>query len=119
MLSAKRAKMWSGVIALICVGLLSFFFLKTWVPESEFVEESIESVDESKDTVMRFSAATLSASVAITMLPDDVATPLADSLADLNIYLIAILMILHFEIVLGCSAITIDLLSNAFVYCRT
>jgi len=97
MLSAKRAKMWSGVIALICVGLLSFFFLKTWVPESEFVEESIESVDESKDTVMRFSAATLSASVAITMLPDDVATPLADSLADLNIYLIAILMILHFE----------------------
>ena len=97
MLSTKRAQMWSGVIALICVGLLSFFFLKTWIPESEFVAESIESVDESKDTVMRFSAATLSASVAITMLPDDVATPLADSLADLNIYLIAILMILHFE----------------------
>jgi predicted PurR-regulated permease PerM len=57
-------------------------------------------VEDSKDTVMRFSAAMLSASVAITLLPDDVATPLADSLADMNIYFVAILMILFFEKIL-------------------
>ena len=46
---------------------------------------------------MKFSAATLSTSLAISALPDDFATPLADSLADMNIYFIAILVMLHFE----------------------
>ena len=97
MVPTKQARLASSLAVLLCVALLSFFFLRTWFPESEFVTESIESVEESKDTVMRFSAATLSASLAITLLPDDVATPLADSLADMNVYFIAILMLLHLE----------------------
>ena len=97
MVSAKRAGMISALALLLCIGLVSFFWLGTTLTQTEFVTESIESIEESKDTVMRFSAATLSASLAITMLPDDVATPLADSLADMNIYFIAILMLLHFE----------------------
>lgn len=100
MLSAKRAATVRNILVLVLIGALSFYFLSTSIPKSEFVEDSIESVEDSKNTVMRFSAATLSASVAITLLPDDVATPLADSLADMNIYFVAILMILFFEKIL-------------------
>lgn len=100
MLSTKRAAMFRNILLLILIGALSFYFLNTGIPESEFIRDSIESVEDSKDTVMRFAAATLSASVAITLLPDDVATPLADSLADMNIYFVAILMLLFFEKIL-------------------
>jgi hypothetical protein len=99
-LAAKRAAMVRNILVLVLIGALSFYFLNTSIPKSEFVKDSIESVEDSKDTVMRFSAAMLSASVAITLLPDDVATPLADSLADMNIYFVAILMILFFEKIL-------------------
>lgn len=100
MLSTKRAAMFRNILVLVLIGALSFYFLNASIPESEFVQDSIESVEDSKDTVMRFAAATLSASVAITLLPDDVATPLADSLADMNIYFVAILMLLFFEKIL-------------------
>ena len=100
MLSTKRAAMFRNILVLVLIGALSFYFLNASIPESEFVKDSIESVEDSKDTVMRFAAATLSASVAITLLPDDVATPLADSLADMNIYFVAILMLLFFEKIL-------------------
>ena len=100
MLSTKRAAIFRNILVLVLIGALSFYFLNASIPESEFVKDSIESVEDSKDTVMRFAAATLSASVAITLLPDDVATPLADSLADMNIYFVAILMLLFFEKIL-------------------
>lgn len=100
MLSTKRATLVRDILALALIAAVSFFFLTPNLPETEFVKEAIESVDESRDTVMRFSAATLSASLAITALPDDFATPLADSLADMNIYFVAILMILFLERIL-------------------
>ena len=100
MLSTKHATLIRNVLGLILVGALAFGAFNIVLPTSEFVEDSIESVDDSKETVMRLSAAALSASLAITMLPDDVATPLADSLADMNIYFIAILMLLFFEKIL-------------------
>ena len=100
MLSTKHATLIRNVLGLILVGALAFGAFNIVLPTSEFVEDSIESVDDSKETVMRLSAAALSASLAITMLPDDVATPLADILADMNIYFVAILMLLFFEKIL-------------------
>lgn len=100
MLSANRARTVRNILLLALIAAVSFFVLTTWLPEREFVMDSVESVEDSRDTVMRLSAATLSASLAITALPDDFATPLADSLADMNIYFIAILMILFLERIL-------------------
>lgn len=100
MLSLKHATLVRNILLLILIGALSFYAFNVGLPESDFVKESIESIDDSKETVMKFSAATLSASLAITMLPDDVATPLADSLADMNIYFVAILMLLFLEKIL-------------------
>lgn len=97
MLSMKYAKPIRNILILALIGVFSFFVVTSWLPNSSFIKDSIESVEESSNTVMKFSAATLSTSLAISALPDDFATPLADSLADMNIYFIAILVMLHFE----------------------
>lgn len=97
MLSKKYAEPIRNILILVLIGVFSFFVITSWLPDRGFIKDSIESVEESSNTVMKFSAATLSTSLAISALPDDFATPLADSLADMNIYFIAILVMLHFE----------------------
>lgn len=100
MLSTPHAKLAIKILSLLLVAALSFFFAAVWVSDTGFVQDSLESVEKSNQTVMAFSAATLSASLAITALPDDFATPLADSLADMNVYFVAILVVLLLEKIL-------------------
>lgn len=100
MLSEKYAALAIKILSLALVAVLSFFAAASIIPKTGFVQESLESVEESSDTVMKFSAATLSTSLAISALPDDFATPFADSLADMNIYFIAILVVLFLEKIL-------------------
>lgn len=97
MLSEKHAALSIKILLLVLAAVLSFFAAAPLLPKTGFVRESFESVEESSNTVMKFSAATLSTSLAISALPDDFATPLADSLADMNIYFIAILAVLFLE----------------------
>ena len=100
MLSTKHAALTVKILSLLLIAALSFFLASAKVPESTFVKNSLESVEYSSSTVMKFSAATLSASLAISALPDDFATPLAESLADMNIYFVAILAVLFLEKIL-------------------
>ncbi len=100
MLSAKHATLAIKILSLSLIAALSFFVASAKLPETDFVKDSLESVEASGNTVMRLSAATLSASLAISALPDDFATPLADSLADMNFYFVAILVALFLEKIL-------------------
>lgn len=100
MLSEKHASLAIKILSLVLIAALSFFAAASVLPKIGFVQESLESVEESSNTVMKFSAATLSTSLAISALPDDFATPLADSLADMKIYFIAILVVLFLEKIL-------------------
>ena len=100
MLSAKHAALAVKLLSLSLVAALSFFVATSKLPESGFVRDSVESIEDSSNTVMKLSAATLSTSLAISALPDGFATPLADSLADMNIYFVAILVVLFLEKIL-------------------
>lgn len=100
MLSEKHAGLAVKILSLALVAALSFFVAASLLPQTEFVRNSLQSVEDSSSKVMEFSAATLSASLAISALPDDFATPLADSLADMNIYFVAILAVLFLEKIL-------------------
>ena len=100
MLSSKQATLMIKILSLCLIAALSFFVVTTKLPETDFVQDAMKQVESSSDTVMSFSAATLSASLAISALPDDFATPLAQSLSDMNIYFIAILVILFLEKIL-------------------
>lgn len=97
MLPMKYAKPLRDILILILVGVFSFFVIASWLPNTGFILDSLASVEESSNTVMKFSAATLSTSLAISALPNDFATPLAGSLADMNKYFIAILVVLQLE----------------------
>ena len=98
--NTNNAKLTVRILALLLAAVISFFFVNTWVSESTIIQDTLESVKKSEQTVMALSAATLSASLAISAFPDDFATPLADSLADMNVYFIAVLVVLLLEKIL-------------------
>lgn len=81
----------------IFVMVLSRFVLSAVIPETEFVQKSVDHLEESENTVMEFSGATIAVSLAITALPDDFATPLATTISDMNGYFIFIFVVLFVE----------------------
>ncbi len=81
----------------IFIMVLSRFVLATIIPETEFVQQSVEHLEESESTVMDFSGATIAVSLAITALPDDFATPLATTISDMNGYFVFIFVVLFVE----------------------
>ena len=85
------------ILLAIFIIVFSIFVLAYKVPESEFVQETLESLEKSKTTVMEFSGATISVSLAITALPDDFGSPLAGTIADMNKYCIFIFAVLFVE----------------------
>jgi len=105
MLSIKNPNLVIKILILVLTAAVSIVFAASIIPDMAFVRNSMESVEESRGTVMEFSAATLSTSLAISALPDDFATPLADSLADMNIYFVGILVVLFLEKILLQSGI--------------
>ena len=100
MLSTKHAALAIRILSLLLIAAISFFAATSFMPETDFVKDSLASLEQSSSTVMKFSAATLSTSLAISALPDDFATPLAESLTDMNVYFVAILVVLFLEKVL-------------------
>ena len=85
-----------GLIPLL-IGVLSVFVLSDIIPKTKFVQHSIDKVEQSRNTVMEFSGAVLATSFAISALPDDFETPLADTLAGMEKYFVFILMVLLIE----------------------
>lgn len=92
----SRVKLFKLLLT-VFVMVLSIVVLADVVPEMKFVKNTVERVEESEKTVARFSGSTIGISVAITALPDDFATPLADTLADMNTYFIFIYAVLFLE----------------------
>ncbi|MBR5565481.1 MAG: hypothetical protein IKW08_04860 [Roseburia sp.] len=79
------------------VAVFSFCVLANKVPEAKWIENTVESLDESKNTIMEFSGATIATSLAISALPDDFASPLANTLTDMNKYFVFIFAVLFVE----------------------
>lgn len=81
----------------ILVMIFSINVLTVKIPESEYVQQSIEHLDKSQNTVMTFSGTAITTSIAISALPDDFASPLAGTVADLNTYFIFLFAVLFAE----------------------
>lgn len=76
------------ILSISCSGVLS---------SPEFHAKTIRSLDEKKQNVTLMLATTAAVSNMITMLPDDMCTPLADEVADLTSYLLLITCVLYVE----------------------
>ncbi|RVU96804.1 hypothetical protein EII22_09760 [Coriobacteriales bacterium OH1046] len=68
----------------IVLALVSIFVLADWASSPETHAGTISALDEKRATVMRLVAGSTGTSAAITLLPGDVGTPIAEKLLDLG-----------------------------------
>lgn len=85
------------VAALLAAAVLSYVIGPRLFAQGAFLKGIGTYLDEKRNTVMEISAASTAASAAITMLPGDVATPIADKLADLSTYSLLVLCAIFLE----------------------
>ena len=76
------------ILLFIFIAVFSFTVLTRKIPEMEFIQSTVEHLEKNQNTVMAFSGTTLGISLAISALPDDFASPLANTVSDLNTYMI-------------------------------
>ena len=92
----KQKKIIFALIPIV-IALLSFFVIARFTSSTEFNAKTIQSLDDKKTTVMELTAASTAASTAITLIPGDVGTPIANKLADLSSYFLIVLSAIYLE----------------------
>ena len=80
---------------LIC--LSSFCMVAQKTSTTKFHEQSIQYLDEKRNTVMTLAASSAAISTAITILPGDTGTPIANGLADLSSKFLFVLGAIYLE----------------------
>ena len=82
---------------LLLAAVLSFTLIADRVSEPETHAKRIEAINGRIETVLKLTASSTVTSVGISALPEDIATPIADKLADLSTYFLLVLCILYSE----------------------
>lgn len=90
-------KPWIMVAVLAVIALVSYFKIADYAASPEVHKETIEALEDKRDTVMRLTTAATGVSVAITMIPGDAATPIAEKLADLSSIFLLVLSAIYLE----------------------
>lgn len=81
--SNRTARYIAAAVAVVAA-LVSFFIIGPWAGSPETYSETIASLDEKRTTVMNLVAGSTGTSAAITLLPGDIGTPIAEQLLDLS-----------------------------------
>lgn len=89
-----------AVIVLIIVAVLSATVFSGILSSPEFHSETIQILEAQKAKALSLGATVTVASTALTMLPDDTATTIAQELADLSLPLFLIVSFIYLEIFL-------------------
>ena len=90
------SKVLRTVIPLL-VAAASVFVIAGYAASPQFHASTIASLDEKTGTVLELTAASAAASAAITLLPGDTATPIADKLAELSSYFLIVISAIYLE----------------------
>lgn len=96
MTEERTKKILMTVIPLI-IALVSVLVISRFATSTEFHAKTIQSLDEKKTTVMELTAAATATSAAITLIPGDAATPIADKIADLSSYFLLVICAIYLE----------------------
>lgn len=97
------------VLLIVFAMVFSFTVLTHVIPESKFVKDTIQYLEDSQNTIMKFSGSTIATSLSLSALPNDFASPLASTVSDLNTYFIFIFAVLFVEKLLVIEGIKISL----------
>ena len=82
---------------LVLAAFLSIFAVGRKASDPAYHQTSIDALAEKQETVLELTAASTAASAAITLLPGDAATPIAEKLADLSGYFLIVLCAIFLE----------------------
>ena len=93
----ERTKNIIILVACILLAVISFFAVAPYMTDPAHFSGTIESLDTKKTTVAEMTAAATAASAAITLLPNDIGTPIAEKLVDLSGYFILIFSAIYLE----------------------
>ena len=85
------------MIVLIVVAILSINVICKYATSVEVHKNTLQTLDEKKVTAMELTAGVAATSTAISALPGDAATPIAEQVADLTSPLLLILCAIYFE----------------------
>ena len=96
-MNEKALKKLTAALVLVLIAVISFFFLSSWAGSSQTNLATIQSIDEKTNTVLKLTATASLASVGISAIPGDTATPIANKLTDFAEYFLLILCILYAE----------------------
>lgn len=88
-----------GIIAvlLLLVALVSFTAVGKVASNPQMYHHTIAALDQKEQNVLKLTAGATATSVLITLIPDDIATPLADKLADVAGYLLIVICAVYAE----------------------
>lgn len=93
----ENTKRWVGIILPLVLALISALVVSRFAASADFHEKTITALDDKKATVLELTAASTAASMAITLLPGDTATPIAEKLADMSTYFLIVLCAIYVE----------------------
>ncbi len=85
------------ILILIAISVLSIKWAAPKYSNPEERKETIEYLDQQRNTVLALTTASTTASTALTLLKDDWATPIANELAELSVYFMVILAAIVLE----------------------
>ena len=93
----QNSKKILSIVLPIIIALFSIFVLAKPASTPSTYKKTIASLDEKKTTVMELTAASTAVSTAITLIPGDTGTPLAEKLVDLSTYFLVVLCAIYLE----------------------
>ncbi len=85
------------IVLPVFLAILSAFAVSGYASSAEVHAETIEYLDEKKTTVLELTAASAAVSSAITLIPGDTGTPIAQELADLSSKFLIVLCAIFLE----------------------
>lgn len=85
------------IVALAVVALISAFPLRAHFSDPTAYAHTVERLDDKRNVVLGLTAAATGASAAITAIPDDTGTPIAERLMDLSGDLAIVLIAIYIE----------------------
>lgn len=97
------------ILFIIFLMVFSSTVLARKIPDSKFIQITVDSLEESQNTIMTFSGTTIATSLAISALPDDFASPLASTVSDLNKYFVFMFAVIFIEKLIVVEGIKISL----------
>lgn len=95
-LNRRRKNIITAILTAAAI-LVSMFVIAPVASSPKIHEGTIRALDDKKTTVLELTAASTAASAAVTLIPGDVGTPIAEKLADLSSYFLIVLTAVFLE----------------------